>query len=37
MMIKDYKILIELQHILMDTKTEKVCKTKMLNQVNAND
>ena len=37
MMIKDYRLLIELQHILMDTNTRKVCKRKMLNKVNIND
>ena len=30
MMIKDCKILIDLQHIHMDTSNEKVCKTKLL-------
>ena len=29
-MIKDYKILIELQHIHMDTRTGKACKIKLL-------
>ena len=31
MMIKDYRLMMELQHIHMDTNTGKVCKTKMLN------
>ena len=41
-MIKDYddkrlRLMMELQHILMDTNTGKVCTTEMLNKVNTND
>ena len=36
-MIKDYRLMIELQHIHMDTNTEKLCKTKILSKVNTND
>ena len=34
MVIKDYRLMIELQHILMDKNTEKVRKTDMLSKVN---
>ena len=37
MMIKGYKLMMRLQHILMDTSTGKVCKTKMLTKVNINN
>ena len=30
MIIKDYRLLIELQHIHTDTRTYEVCKTKLL-------
>ena len=30
--MRDYKLLIELQHIYMDTRTEKVRKTELLSK-----
>ena len=35
-MIKDCKPLIQLQHIHIDTSTEKACETKLLNYTNKN-
>ena len=37
MMIKDYQLMMSLQHILINTNTGKVCKTKMLSKVNISD
>ena len=34
MMIKGYRLLIELKHILMDTRAGKVGKTELLTKVN---
>ena len=37
MMIKYHKLMMELQHIFMDTRAGKVCKTEILNKVNINE
>ena len=37
MMIKDCKLLTELQHSHMNTRTEKVCATKLLKNILKND